>query len=158
MTRLPILTDPNEELRQTAEPFLEQEVTSKESQTLFDDMIETMKLANGVGLAGPQVGLHKRVLVGLFQNAPHIFINPEIVKRSLRKVDSEEGCLSIPGVWGIVRRHRHITVEYTDRSGQKQKRKLSGLEGIVVQHETDHLDGVLFTDKVIRLTTTPNAL
>ena len=158
MPRLPILTDPNNELRIKAERVSIEEITTPEFQELLGNMIETMVSADGIGIAGPQVAKKKRVFIGILDGASHVFINPEIVKTSWRKVNSEEGCLSIPGVWGIVRRHRHVVVKYLDRDGKKQKRKLKGLEGIVVQHETDHLDGILFTDKVVKLTTAPKTL
>lgn len=158
MSRLTILTDPNEQLRTVAEVVDVSDIASPEFQQLLDDMVETMNSANGIGIAGVQVGASKRVFIGLLNGEAHVFINPEIVKKSFRKMNSEEGCLSIPSVWGIVRRHRQITVKYLDRVGKKQKRKMKGLEGIVVQHETDHLDGVLFTDKVIKLTTAPKTL
>ena len=158
MSRLTILTDPNNELRVAAEEVLIEEVKTETFQKLLDDMTETMAFEGGIGIAGVQVEAHKRVFIGILDDKPHAFINPEIVKTSLCKMNSEEGCLSIPGVWGIVRRHRQIVVKYLDRDGKKQKRKLRGLEGIVVQHETDHLDGILFTDKVIKLTTAPKTL
>jgi len=158
MSRLLILTDPNEQLRQIAEPVLIEEITTPEFQTLIINMIETMLMANGIGIAGPQIATKKRLFIGVLNNEPHVFINPEIRRESFRKIDSEEGCLSIPGIWGIVKRHHHVTVEYFDREGKKQKRKVKGLEGIVVQHETDHLDGILFTDKVTRFTTVPQTL
>lgn len=158
MSRLTILTDPNEQLRTVAEAIDVSEVASPEFQKLLDDMTETMASADGIGIAGVQVGVHKRVFIGVLDGEPHVFINPEIVKHSLRKINSEEGCLSIPNIWGIVRRYRHIVVKYLDRDGKKQKRRMKGLEGIVVQHETDHLDGILFTDKVVRLTTAPKTL
>lgn len=158
MSRMTILTNPNDELRMAAEPLDMDEVLSESFRNLVNDMIETMVAADGSGLAGPQVGVHKRVFIGLLDGKPHVFVNPEIIKTSFRKVNSEEGCLSIPCVWGIVRRHRQITVKYVDRDGKKQKRKMKGLEGIVVQHETDHLDGVLFTDKIVKFTTPPKTL
>ncbi|OGL72617.1 peptide deformylase [Candidatus Uhrbacteria bacterium RIFCSPHIGHO2_02_FULL_54_11] len=158
MSRMTILTDPHEELRMTAEPLSVDEMTSEVFQNLINDMMETMTSADGIGLAGPQVGARKRIFIGVLDGEPHVFINPEIIKTSLRKVNSEEGCLSIPKVWGIVRRHRQIVVKYLDREGKKQKRKMKGLEGIVVQHETDHLDGVLFTDKIVKFTTAPKTL
>lgn len=158
MSHLNILTDPNKELRIIAEPVDVSKITTEEFQTFLDDMIETMTEENGIGLAGPQVANPKRVIVGVLDNQPYIFINPVITETSFLKIDSEEGCLSIPGVWGIVKRHKHITVDYYDRDGKAQTRKLKGLEGIVVQHETDHLNGVLFTDKVIRFTTPPELL
>jgi len=158
MTTLTILTDPDKELREKSEDVEIGEIVTDAFQMMIDNLIETMEFANGIGIAAPQIGVHKRVFIGVLNNEPHAFINPAITHTSLLKVNSEEGCLSIPGTWGIVRRHKKITVEYTDRTGKIRKEKLHGLEGIVVQHENDHLDGVLFIDKVTKLTTTPSAL
>jgi peptide deformylase len=158
MSQLAILTEPNEILRRSADEIDVEEIQEPQIQSLIDDMIETMKLADGIGLAGPQIGENMRLFIGCLDNNLEVFINPEIRRSSFRKTDSEEGCLSLPDVWGIVRRHRSVRVSYFDRSGCKQKKKLKGLDAIVFQHELDHLNGVLFVDKIVRFTTAPKTL
>jgi len=156
MNRLPILTHPNTELRNIAEPFLVEEITSDESQALFDDMILTMVQARGIGIAGTQVNAHKRVFVGLLQRRTTVFINPEIIKSSIRKTASEEGCLSVPGAWGYVKRHRTVDVRFMNRTGHTETHRLFGLDAIVFQHELDHLNGVLFIDKAYKMIEAPD--
>ena len=118
--------------------------------TLLDDMIDTMHAANGVGLAAPQVGVLRRIVVietdedGLFE-----LINPKIIAYSGEQ-ESEEGCLSVPGRWGITRRPMTVTVRAIDRDGTPYELTGSGLLARAICHETDHLDGKLFTDVQIR--------
>jgi peptide deformylase len=117
--------------------------------TLLDDMIETMRHANGCGLAGVQVGVLRRIVVieteeGLFE-----LINPRIVAMAGEQ-ESEEGCLSLPGEWGITKRPMFVTAKALNREGEEIEIKASGLLAKAICHELDHLDGVLYTDKVIR--------
>jgi len=116
---------------------------------LVDDMIETMYDANGVGLAAPQVGILKRVVVIDIGEGPIVLINPEIISESGEQVEIE-GCLSIPGIWGEVKRPEQIIVEALDRDGNSQKIEGTGMLARVLSHETDHLEGILFEDKAIR--------
>lgn len=124
-------------------------------QTLIDDMIETMRAAPGVGLAGPQVNVPLRVIVVEFgdendEEAPpqlYIVVNPEIQKKSSEMVVGTEGCLSIPGLAGDVERHERVVVKGQSRRGQPLKLKASGWLARIFQHEVDHLDGILFTDR-----------
>ena len=123
------------------------EITSREL-TLIRDMAETMYDAEGVGLAAPQVGINKRIVVidvgdelGLLE-----MINPEITLREGSAV-GPEGCLSVPDFEGEVERATHIECEFTDRTGKRLKLTADGLLAICVQHEMDHLEGVLFVDK-----------
>lgn len=141
----PVVKVPAEVLRQKA-----QEITkvSKKHSMLIDDMIRIMKQANGVGLAAPQVGILQRILV----MAPHgnkvtALINPVIVKAEGEMV-GEEGCLSIPGLYGDVVRAAYVKVEAYDRKGRAFEYEFEGMAARVAQHEIDHLDGVLFIDKV----------
>ena len=118
--------------------------------TLLDDMIDTMRAANGCGLAAVQVGVLRRIVVietpeGLFE-----LINPVIIKRSGCQ-ESAEGCLSLPGKWGLTKRPNKVTVEATDRNGQRYQLTGEGLLAKAICHEVDHLDGILYTDKVIRM-------
>ena len=118
--------------------------------TLLDDMIETMRKANGCGLAAVQVGVLRRVVVieteeGLFE-----FINPVIIKQSGCQ-EGTEGCLSLPGKWGLTRRPERVTVRAMDRNGDTFELTGEGLLAKAICHEVDHLDGILYTDKVIRM-------
>jgi len=153
--KLDILTDPNHDLRLRSEEINKKELAKDETQTLIDNMIETMKSADGVGLAAPQIGVHKKIIIVETKSGPEVFINPRITSRSLWHVTSEEGCLSIPGVYGQVKRNKKVTVKALDRHGHKIRRKVSGMEAIIFQHEIDHLNGILFIDRVINFTNPP---
>ncbi|MGB8956165.1 MAG: peptide deformylase [Tumebacillaceae bacterium] len=143
-----IVLDPNPVLRAIAEPIkkIDQEIL-----TLLDDMADTMYEANGIGLAAPQVGVSKRVIVvdygddfgGLIE-----MINPEILEKSGSAVDVE-GCLSIPGLRGHVERFDKLTLRFQARDGHTYEMKPEGYFARVFQHEIDHLDGILYTDKAI---------
>ncbi|MBO5312693.1 MAG: peptide deformylase [Clostridia bacterium] len=118
--------------------------------TLLDDMVETMREANGCGLAAVQVGVLRRVVVieteeGLFE-----LINPVIVNRTGTQ-EGVEGCLSLPGKWGITRRPQCVTVRYLDREGNEMELTGYDLLAKAICHEVDHLDGIIYTDKVIRM-------
>lgn len=137
----------DEILRKKCKPV--QEISDKITE-LLDDMKETMyNCGNGVGLAAPQVGILKRIVVidvgqGLIE-----LINPEILEREGEQV-AVEGCLSIPGVWGEVKRPARVVVQYTDRHGKKIKVEGTEMLAICLCHEIDHLEGILFEDKVTR--------
>jgi peptide deformylase len=123
---------------------------------LIGEMIEICRKANGVGLAAPQIGKSIRLCIINLEHVglpPFALINPTITKKSFKKIQMEEGCLSIPGVFGIVKRPRNITVRTQDMDGKERTFKADGLLARVIQHEIDHLDGVLFTSKMIRETT-----
>jgi peptide deformylase len=115
---------------------------------LIDDMIETMEQANGVGLAAPQIGIPLRVAVfQLPEEEPIVLINPEIVKRS-QEYQITEGCLSVPGLVGDIKRSASVTAKGLDRSGKVIKVRAEGLMAQAIQHELDHLNGTLFIDHV----------
>ena len=155
MSQRDVLKDPNKELRKTSS-FVEPDlILNDEIQTLIKDLKETMTVENGVGLAAPQVGVHKRVVIIDAGQGPQAFVNPEITSRSFRKVESEEGCLSIPGVFGIVKRSKRIELSAYTEDGELISMKADGFPAIVQQHEIDHLDGILFIDKVTRYTSAP---
>lgn len=117
---------------------------------LLDDMKETMLKNNGVGIAAPQVGILKRAcIVSVDGDTFYELINPVVVKSSGRHV-GPEGCLSVPGVNGDVERPKKLIVDGVDRNGQPVRFRVSGYEAIVFSHEMDHLDGILFIDKMIR--------
>jgi peptide deformylase len=115
---------------------------------LIDDMVETMRAAPGVGLAAPQVGVPLRVIVVEYEDQLYTFINPEIVKQGSETVTDEEGCLSAPHWQGPVTRATALTVKGRGRDGKEQRVKAEGWLARIFQHELDHLEGVLFLDRV----------
>jgi len=119
-----------------------------EIDKLIGDMIETMQKNNGVGLAAPQVGVLKRIIVLDSEKGPIAFVNPKILKKSKEIENMEEGCLSFPGVFFNIKRPKEIEAEVLTEEGKKIKIKISGLLARVFQHETDHLDGILFIDRL----------
>ena len=155
MTVRPVLTDPNKELRKKSQTVDPQEITSDEIQGLIRDLIETMKVENGVGIAAPQIGVHKRVIIVESGNGPQAFINPEITSKSFRKIESEEGCLSVPGIYGIVKRSKSCKLKAFNRDGEPVTVSAENFPATVFQHEIDHLDGILFIDKVKHYTSPP---
>lgn len=116
---------------------------------LLDDMIETLHSVGGLGLAAPQVGVLKRVCIVEYDDKLYELVNPVLVKSSGSCVDNE-GCLSVVGFRGLVERPEKITVEYFDRYGKKRQQHAEGYFARVFLHEMDHLDGILFADKMIR--------
>ena len=154
---LPIYVYGHDALRQETEPV---EENTDDLQSLIDDMIETMRNAAGVGLAAPQVGRTERLfVVDLTPMAdemaeaeeplppqPMVLINPEIVEESTETVDLEEGCLSIPEVREAVTRPERVRMRYLDRTFEEQEIEAGHMLARVLQHERDHLDGILFTD------------
>jgi peptide deformylase len=141
----PVVKVPHPVLRQKAH-----EVTklSRKTQVLIDDMIRIMKKANGIGLAAPQVGVgHRIIVIGPAGVRPMALINP-VVRGAIGMDIGQEGCLSIPGLYGDVERPAAVVVDAVDRRGQEITLELDGLPARVVLHEIDHLDGILFIDKV----------
>ena len=139
------------EIRKEGDPVLRQEsapvaVIDDRMRQLAADMLETMYNAPGVGLAAPQVGVAVRLIVVDDGSGPHTLFNPQVVSRR-GEVCEEEGCLSVPGMVGKVRRAAQVEVEAYDRAGRRVLVRGDDLLAIILQHETDHLDGVLFTDK-----------
>ena len=116
---------------------------------LVDDLLETMRAAKGVGLAANQIGEARRIAVvdiGEEDPPPLVLINPVILERSDESETAEEGCLSIPDIFGDVERHAHVVVEALDRDGTKFRSEANGYKARAIQHEIDHLDGILFLD------------
>jgi len=148
---LPILTLPNPQLRQRSEDVDTKIIKTPEFQTWLDDLVETMWKADGVGIAAPQVNRPIRVFVAVDGKTPHIVINPVVTGKSWRMEDGEEGCLSVPGKYGIVRRYRAFKIKCLDRQGKKAIHEPTGFFARVLQHELDHLDGVLFVDRAKKL-------
>lgn len=139
-------------LREEAQPV---DVFDEDLQILVEDMIETMRAAPGVGLAASQIGVSKRVIVVEFGNEDDesipaqlfVLINPEIVQQSKQDVIGIEGCLSVPGFAGEVSRARVVTVRGQDQYGKKVKIRAQGWLARIFQHEIDHINGVLYTDR-----------
>ena len=148
MTILKILTIPDPRLKHKSSDI---EVFDKELKKTVKDMYETLySSGNGIGLAAPQVDIRKRIVVIDLnedgKSSPITFINPKIIKFSDEKFINQEGCLSVPEYYADVERAKEVEVEWFDDSGVKYKKKLSGLLSICIQHEIDHLDGILFID------------
>jgi len=143
----PVLHNPDPQLRVKSENVSIERILSPEMKLLITELKETMRKENGVGIAAPQIGVHDRVIIVEINSIATPFINPVISERSFRKIDSEEGCLSVPGTWGVVTRHRSVTVHALDESGSEVVIKAQGFDATVFQHEIDHLDGVLFIDR-----------
>jgi peptide deformylase len=121
---------------------------SKKTDFTINEMMRIMRKAHGIGLAAPQVGLSQRLIVIAPPDyKPTALINPKIIKAEGEQI-GQEGCLSIPGLYGDVKRFEYVEVEAMDRKGRELIFELDGLAARVVQHEIDHLDGVLFIDKV----------
>jgi peptide deformylase len=141
-----ILKDGDETLRKISRPVT---VFDDKLQTVIDDMFETMYAGHGIGLAAPQVGLLKRIFVMDLQdgNGQVVAINPQITQTEGIQI-GQEGCLSIPGKYGDVERPAMLVLEALDRTGQPFSLAATGLKAICICHETDHLDGILFRDKV----------
>ena len=143
---LTILHEPDPFLRRTMKPVTDP--AAKEIKQLIDDMVLTMRKAKGIGLAATQVGYDGRVIVIETKNGALACVNPEIVKTSNDKEPGEEGCLSVPGTYGFVERFKRVTVRSFDEKGQQQTHEAAGLLARVFQHEIDHLNGIVFIDKV----------
>jgi peptide deformylase len=141
----PVVKIPDKVLRSTASAVMK---LGKKQLLLIDEMIRIMKLANGVGLAAPQIGILQRIIVIAPDGMrPTALINPKVIKAEGTYV-GQEGCLSIPGLYGDVTRPDYVEIEALDRRGREVVFELEGMPSKVAQHEIDHLDGILFTDKV----------
>ncbi len=114
---------------------------------LMEDMLETMIAAPGIGLAAPQVGISERIIVAKVDDLEYFLVNPRIVKKSGKEI-CYEGCLSVPGVEAPVERHKEVSVQALDRTGKPVTIDAGGLLAVVLQHEIDHLDGILFVERV----------
>jgi peptide deformylase len=159
MALLPIIETPHPLLREISAPV---EAVTDELRALIDDMFETMYAAPGIGLAAIQVGVPKRLLVIDLQEPeeeeggepvrdPLVFINPEILETSDTLQVYSEGCLSVPDMYAEVERPDRIRARWLDRDGKQHEKELDGLLAICLQHEMDHLEGILFIDHLSRL-------
>jgi|TARA_X000000368_G_C22837190_1_gene625972 peptide deformylase len=148
-----ILTEPNKILRTVSEPVKK---VGEEERRLMDDMLETMYAAPGIGLAAIQIGIPKRIIVldiskGENKKEPMYFVNPVIKNKNSKKATYEEGCLSVPDQFAEIERPNSCEVEYLDYEGNKKLLKASGLLATCIQHEMDHLEGILFIDYLSKL-------
>ncbi|MDD6550221.1 MAG: peptide deformylase [Lachnospiraceae bacterium] len=140
------------EIRTQGDPVLEKvckpvkEMTPR-LQALADDMLETMYAANGVGLAAPQVGILRRIVVIDVGEGPYVLVNPEIIERDGEQT-GQEGCLSVPGVYGIVTRPEHVKAKAFDKDMKPYEIEAEGLFARAICHELDHLDGHMYTELV----------
>ena len=134
-------------LRQVAEPVKPEEIND-ELRAFLDEMFDAMIEANGVGLAGPQAGISKRLFVVIADDdVRRVFINPQIISTSAELCDYEEGCLSVPGVYENIQRPAKVTVQALNEKGKPFTLEADGLLARIIQHENDHLDGKLFIDR-----------
>ena len=148
-----IITEPDKLLRQVSKPVSK---VGKREQELMTDMLETMYAANGIGLAAIQVGIPQRIIVMDIskeenKKEPRFFVNPIIKNKDPFKATYEEGCLSVPNQFAEVNRPSKCEVEYLDYNGNKQLLKAEGLLATCIQHEMDHLEGILFIDYLSKL-------
>tara|TARA_B110000967_G_C18676500_1_gene455780 strand:- start:193 stop:717 length:525 start_codon:yes stop_codon:yes gene_type:complete len=153
MTQRKILTEPDPMLRTKCQPL---EKVDDELRKLMDDMLETMYQAPGIGLAASQVGILKRLVVidiskDEKKNKPFFLVNPEIIFMSKKTSIFEEGCLSLPGQFAEIERPSECHIKYLDYYGKPRKLKADGLLSTCIQHEVDHLNGILFIDYLSKL-------
>ena len=148
-----IITEPNQILRQKSKPV---DKVGQEEQQLMDDMLETMYHANGIGLAAIQIGIPKRIIVlDISKNEeeknPLYFVNPVVNNKNPENSTYEEGCLSVPNYFAEIERPKTCEVEFLDYYGNEKKIKAEGLLSTCIQHEMDHLEGILFIDYLSKL-------
>ena len=153
MTIRKILTEPNKILRKKSEPV---DKVDEDIKKIMDDMLETMYAAPGIGLAAIQIGIPKRVIVMDISSKqepkkPMFFINPEIINKSDNNSTYEEGCLSVPGQFAEIDRPEKCHIKYLDYNGKQQEIKAEGMLATCIQHEMDHLEGILFIDYLSKL-------
>jgi len=147
-----IITYPNEILRKKSSTISPSRATSKEIKSLIKKMRGEVAKADGVGLAAVQIGVPERIILVSVDGVFEAFINPMIVKKSWKRMVIEEGCLSLQGKMGFVKRHKGLTMRALDENGKKIIFKATGLTSAIFQHEIDHLNGILFIDRAIKKT------
>ncbi len=147
MSRPQIITEPNPILRNKSQEI--KQITPEIKQLILD-MAKIMKESKGVGLAAPQVGYNIRLCLIETENGPLALINPKITWKSLRQEIEEEGCLSCPGIWGLVKRSKIIYLKALNQEGNPISFRAKGFFARVIQHEIDHLDGILIIDKLVK--------
>ena len=153
MSILKIIKEPDPILRKKSQPV---DKVDENIQHLMNDMLETMYQAPGIGLAAPQVGILKRIIVIDIakddeQKKPLYIVNPKIIWKSEEVITREEGCLSIPGYFAKITRPSKCKIQYLDYNGNKQEDEVNNLLSTCIQHEVDHLNGILFVDYLSKL-------
>jgi len=149
------------EIRKFPDPILSKKTAkikdplTPEIQDLILNMLATMREENGVGLAAPQIGQSLRICTILEDGVEYVLINPTITSKSKTKIVSEEGCLSFPGEFFLIPRHEKVQVRYLNRDGKEAKLKASGLLARALQHEIDHLDGILIIQRILKKKSKP---
>lgn len=128
------------------------DVMAGKLKTLIKNMRDTMGQENGIGIAAPQIGDNRRVIIVETKNGPLVVINPRLTGRSILKDVQDEGCLSVKGIFGTVRRHRSLLVSGIDEQGRPMKLRARGLLARIFQHEVDHLNGILIIDRMKKVT------
>ncbi len=151
MPILKIITRPNPILRKKSSEIDFEKTKKSELKSIVLSMAKTMLKTDGVGLAAPQIGKNIRLAVINSKDGSFCLINPKITKKSWARELGQEGCLSIPGIFGKVKRHKKISVVYHNIDGKKIKLTAQGMMARVLQHEIDHLDGILFIDKAVEI-------
>ena len=134
------------------------DVTSTDTQILIDKMFDTMHTEKGIGLAAPQISVSRRIVVIEVEDKKLVFINPQITHKSDEKILFTEGCLSVPGKELPIIRHQKVVVKYIDRNNNRQTLKATDLLAVICQHEIDHINGILMTDRYKQQTTIRQAL
>lgn len=140
-------------IRQASAPWPQSDFPSARLDRLIRDLKDTMREENGVGIAAPQIGVNVRVILVETKSGPRVVINPKIIRRSWRKESGEEGCLSVRGVFGPIKRARQILVSGLDEQGRPVEYRAQGLLARIFQHELDHLAGTLIIDRLERVNT-----
>lgn len=153
---LEIITEPNKILRQIGKKLTQEEIGSKKFKKFIKDLTETMYIKDGAGIASPQVGESIMLCIIAKDFTPTkekdlVLINPVWEKMTLTKTLDEEGCLSVPGIWGLVKRYKKIKVKALDEQGKEICFEAIDFPARVIQHEVDHLNGILFIDKAKKL-------
>lgn len=151
MKPLPLVVVPAENLRVRSDEI--DNINDEKFKTLVPQMIKTMHKEDGVGLAAPQIGVNIRLIIVYTKRGDLVCFNPVIIKKSLFKTLLHEGCLSVPGKHGQIKRHRTVRVKFTDPEGEVKTLDTHGLLAQIFQHEVDHLDGVLYVDKAKKVET-----
>ena len=144
-------------LRQKAAQLTAQDLRNADTQLLIDELFETMLVADGLGLAAPQVGVSKRFIIVMQDSTPTCLVNPSFTPTTKERELGEEGCLSFPGLYGKVARFKSIHVLALDRNGNPVELNVSDMNARVIQHEIDHLNGILLPDRLKEKESAPEA-
>ncbi|MFA6533942.1 MAG: peptide deformylase [Patescibacteria group bacterium] len=145
-----VITLPDPRLRLRAKKISLTKLAEPKFQRFILDLAKIMKTDQGIGIAAPQVAESVRLMIVEVDGGPMPFVNPQILWKSIRQEVGEEGCLSVPGVYGLVKRARQLLLTYQEPSGKRKNLRAKGLLARVLQHEIDHLNGILFIDRMIK--------